>query len=178
MKRIYAAAVALAAVLLGNHGPAMAAEPVKENSIARDFAVTTIEGRRLRLSNLKGKIVLLDFGAVNCPPCRLEMPILQRWHKRYRARGLMVVGLMEMNPGVREVRKLLRERGVTYSVAVDKGEVIGKRYGLVAHPTTVLIDRAGKVVKAETGYVRGDEKAMEAALLTLLAPTAGTGARR
>ena len=103
---------------------------------------------------------------------------MERWHKRYRAKGLAIVGLMEMNPGVREVRKMLRKRGVTYPVAVDKGEVIGQRYGLVAHPTTVLIDRDGKVVKAEIGYVRGDDKAMDAALLTLLAPTAGTGARR
>lgn len=177
MKRIFAAA-AMAAVIFGLVGTTVAADPVKENSAALDFAVKTIDGAPLRLSSLKGKIVLLDFGAVNCPPCRLEMPILERWHKKYKSSGLVVLGLMEMNPGVREVRKMLRERGVTYPVAVDRGEVIGKRYGLIAHPTTVLIDRTGKVVKAETGYVRGDEKAMEAALLTLLAPTPGTGARR
>jgi peroxiredoxin len=65
---------------------------------------------------------------------------------------------------------MLKERGITYPVAVDAKEAIGRRYGLIAHPTTVLIDRSGKVVKAETGYVRSDEKAMEGALLALLGP--------
>jgi peroxiredoxin len=148
------------------------AEPAKENTTAQDFTVKTIDGRQVRLTSLKGKIVLLDFGAVNCPPCRLEMPILESWHKKYTRQGVVVLGLMEMNPSARDVRKLLKERGVTYPVAIDKGDLVGKRYGLIAHPTTVLIDRAGKVVKTETGYVRGDEKEIEAALLSLLAPSA------
>src|ERR1043166_7516862 len=140
----------------------VAAEPVKDKSIAPAFSARTVEGRRVRLSGLKGKVVLLDFGAVNCPPCRLEMPILESWHRRYKSRGLVIVGLMEMDPTVRQVKEMLKERGVTYPVAIDGHERIGKRYGLVAHPTTVLIDRSGRIVKAETGFVRGDEVAMEA----------------
>jgi peroxiredoxin len=145
------------------------AGPVKERTAAPDFAVKTIDRHTVRLSQLKGKIVLLDFGAVNCPPCRMEMPILERWHQKYGRQGVVLLGLIEMNPSVRDVRKMVKERGVTYPVAVDKGELIGKRYGLIAHPTTVLIDREGRVVKTETGYVRGDEKEIEASLHALLA---------
>lgn len=63
-------------------------QQIKENSLAPTFTVQTLEGKTVRLSDLKGKVVLLDFGAVNCPPCRLEMPILEGWHKKYRSRGV------------------------------------------------------------------------------------------
>jgi peroxiredoxin len=142
--------------------------PLKEHTLAPAFKVKTLKGNTVRLADLKGRVVLLDFGAVECPPCRLQMPVLEGWHKKYRKQGLVVVGLIEMNPTPADVRKMLRERGVTYPVAIDPQESIGKRYGLEAHPTTVLIDRTGRVVKTETGYVRGDEKAMERALLPLL----------
>jgi len=154
------------------------AEPVREKAAAPGFTVTTLDGRASRLSSLRGKIVLLDFGAVNCPPCRIEMPILEAWHRKYGRQGVVVLGLMEMNPTDREVRKMVKARGITYPVAIDKGERIGKRYGLIAHPTTVLIDRAGRVVRLETGFVRGDEKEIEAALKTLLAPKSTEGARQ
>ena len=146
----------------------VAAEPIQENAPAPAFTVKTLAGKTVRLSDLKGKVVLLDFGAVNCPPCKLEMPILQSWHKKYTPRGLVVLGLLEMNPKAADARKMVKERGVTFPVAIDTKEEIGRRYGLEAHPTTVLIDRNGRVVKSETGYVKGDEKAMEAALLPLL----------
>lgn len=145
------------------------AESIKENTPAPAFTVKTLKGKTVRLSDFKGKVVLLDFGAVECPPCRLEMPILEGWHKKYKGRGLVLLCLLEMNPKAREARKMVKERGLTFPVAIDTKEKIGTRYGLVAHPTTFLIDRSGKVIKAETGYVKGDEKAMEAALLPLLA---------
>lgn len=168
MKRTFLSMLALALL-----ATVARAEPVKENSPAPAFTVKTLAGKTLRLSALRGSVVLLDFGAVNCPPCRLEMPILQGFHKKYKAKGLRIVGLMQMNPTVAEVKKMLQERGVTYPVAVDTKEEIGKRYGLIAHPTTVLIDRAGKVVKVETGYVKGDEKAIERAIVAQLTPVQG-----
>ena len=141
----------------------------KPGSPAPLFAVRTITGRSIALAALRGKVVLLDFGAVDCPPCRLEMPILQQWSRDYARQGLMVLGLMEMNPKPADVKRMLSDRHVTYPIAIDQGERIGKRYGLIAHPTTVLIDRRGRVVRADTGYVRGDEKAMLSALRPLLA---------
>lgn len=148
----------------------VSAEPIQANVPAPAFTVITLDGKTVRLSDLKGKVVLLDFGAVDCPPCKLEMPILEGWHKKYKSKGLVVLSLLEMNPKVADARKLVKERGLTFPVAIDPKEQIGKRYHLEAHPTTFLIDRNGKVVKSETGYVKGDEKAMEAALLPLLSP--------
>lgn len=154
------------------------AEPIKTRSPAPAFTVKTLRGKTVRLSDFKGKVVLLDFGAVDCPPCRLEMPILEGWHKKYKSKGLVLLCLLEMNPKSVEARKMVKERGLTFPVAIDTNDIIGKRYGIEAHPTTILIDRSGKIVKAETGYLKGDEKAIETAFLPLLSSsTKGTGRR-
>ena len=89
-----AALVLVMAALTAAIATAAYADPVKENATAPEFTARTIDGRPMRLSSLRGRVVLLDFGAVNCPPCRLEMPILESWHRKYRGRGLVVVGLM------------------------------------------------------------------------------------
>jgi len=150
--------------------PYAQALPVKEGVPAPAFSVKTLAGKPLNLAGLKGKVVLLDFGAVECPPCRIEMPALEALHKKYSRRDLVVVGLLEMNPTRAAAKSMLKQRGITFPVAIDARELIGKRYGLEAHPTTVLIDRAGKIIKVETGYLKGDEKAMEQAFLPLLSP--------
>lgn len=147
--------------------PALA-QPIQQGDRAPEFAARTVSGKTLRLADLRGKVVLLDFWAVDCPPCRIEMPVLERWHKQYAGRGFVVLGITEMNPKLADVRKALKQRGITYAVALDPGEKIGKLYKLEAHPTTILIDRTGKVVKAETGYLKGDEKPIEQAMLPLL----------
>ena len=146
----------------------VSAEPIKEHTPAPNFTSETVAGKTIRLSDFKGKVVLLDFGAVECPPCRLEMPFLEAWSKKYKSQGLVVLGLMEMNPKRNQVREMLKKRHISFPVAIDVKEKIGGRYGLIAHPTTVLIDQSGNVAKLETGFVLGDEKEMEIALLALL----------
>ncbi len=74
---------------------------IDEKSQAPAFSARALDGKSIDLAALKGKVVLLDFGAVNCPPCKIEMPVIEAWHKRYRRNGLAVVGLMEMNLCVR-----------------------------------------------------------------------------
>ena len=86
----------------------------------------------------------------------------------------MVIGIAEMRPTVKEVKKVLRERGATYPVVIDSDEKIIKAYGFEAHPDTVVIDRSGKIVHVEVGFVKGDEKTIEKAFTPLLK----RGARR
>ncbi len=163
-------AVILAGLLVGTPSHAQTGtSPIASGKPAPPFTVTTLDGKSWSLAAFQGKTVLLDFGAVNCPPCRIEMPQLQRLHRKYKAKGLVLFGLLEMKPTVKESRKMLIERGVTYPVAIDAGEKIFAQYRLAAHPTTVLIDATGKIARIETGYIKGDEKALEAAIVTLLA---------
>ena len=139
---------------------------------APGFSARRLEGGTLSLRSLRGKVVLLDFWSPSCPPCTLEMPELEKLHRRYEERGLRVLGVTEMDPSAEEVRSFLHEIGVTYPILLDPGARIGSLYRLVAHPTSVLIDRRGIVRYANVGYLRGEEKEIERAILELLGPGA------
>jgi peroxiredoxin len=132
------------------------------------FSARTIGGQPFHLRDLRGQVVLLDFWAVDCPPCRVEMPRLQALQQKYGSRGLHIIGVTQMEPRPAAARRALHQLGVTYPALLDPGERIGKQYRLEAHPTTVLIDRQGVVRRVETGFLLGDEKEIEAALVPLL----------
>src|SRR5579872_5891220 len=104
------------------------------------------------------------------------MPVLEGWHKKYARQGLVVIGITEDATTVAAVKKTLHERGITYPVVIDRRVRLFKQYGLAFHPVTFVIDRTGKVVKTELGYVRGDEKEIAQAMLPLL--RTGKGSRR
>jgi peroxiredoxin len=132
------------------------------------FSTRNLDGKPFRLQDLRGQVVLLDFWMVGCPPCRIQMPELQKLHRKYAAKGLRIVGVTQMNPTPQEARSALKELGVTYPIVMDPGEKIGRQYQLEAHPTTVLIDRRGVVRKVNTGYLKDEEKEIEAAVRGLL----------
>ncbi len=178
--RQWATLALLAATFATFAFPPMArADAPAPGSPAPDFAAQTTAGKALRLTDLRRKVVLLDFWAVACPPCRLQMPHLQRLSRKYAKNGLIVVGVTQMNPTNGALRNALRQSGVTYPVVTDPGEKIGQRiYQIEAHPTTVLIDRAGRIAHVETGYLKGDEKNLEARIRALLAAGPRKGAGR
>jgi peroxiredoxin len=124
--------------------------------------------RTLGLSDLRGRIVVLDFWGVGCPPCRIEMPHLQALYQRYKSRGVVVFGVTQPGASTAEVRAAMKQMGITYPVVLDKEARIEMRYRLAAHPTTLVLDRGGRVRYSHTGYARGDERAIEAAVTKLL----------
>jgi peroxiredoxin len=99
----------------------------------------------------------------------VEAPQLQRLHQTYYREGVRLVGVTEMDPKPAEVRAFLHRFGITYPVALDPGEKVGKRYRLEGHPTAVLIDRQGIVRFVHAGFLKGDERLLEAALQAVLA---------
>jgi peroxiredoxin len=161
-----------AVLALGLLGPgAHAALPTGKP--APNFTLRTLDGKPLRLRDLRGQVVLLDFWMVGCPPCRVLMPELQKLHRKYAGQGLRVIGVTEVDPTPRQAKAALKELGVTYPAVLDPGDQIGKRYQLEAHPTTVLIDRRGFVRVVRSGYLKGEEKEIEAAVRRLLAEKPG-----
>lgn len=133
---------------------------------APDFRLTDLEGKPLQLSALRGKVVLLDFWATWCPPCRAEIPHFNELYTAYRAQGLEVIGLAMDQEGPGVVRPFVRENRVSYPIAMDDSR-ISRAYGPIhGIPTTFLIDRQGRIVKKFMGY---QEKAVfEREIRTLL----------
>lgn len=112
---------------------------------APDFTITTFDGETLRLSDLRGRVVLLNFWASWCGPCRDEAPLLEQLWQDYRDRGVVVVGVAYSDLDT-DSRAFINEFGVTYPNGPDTGTTISKnQYHIVGVPETFVIDQNGDV---------------------------------
>lgn len=112
---------------------------------APPLVLKDLRGRNLRLSDYKGKVVLLNFWATWCPPCRAEMPDLIRMQREYQSRGLRVIGVTYPPQEAMQVREFIRKLGVNYPVAMGSKETKTLFDKTESLPLTVIIDREGKV---------------------------------
>jgi thiol-disulfide isomerase/thioredoxin len=118
----------------------------KPGAPAPDFALQSLDGKTVRLSDFRGKAVLLNFWATWCTPCRLEMPWFVELQKQYGPQGLEVLGVAMDDAGKDKIAKFAQDMGVNYPVLLGK-ESVGDEYGGVEYlPTSFYIDRDGKVV--------------------------------
>ena len=145
------ALVALLAV--GLAGPAMA---VTIQDDAPDFTLKSLEGSNLRLEEYRGQVVLINFWASWCGPCRQEMPLLDRLHQRYVDTGFAVLGI-NVEGEEAPARELIDRIPVTFPVLIDEGQLVSELYKLEAMPSTVVVDRDGVVRYIHRGYKPGDE---------------------
>src|SRR5262245_15527519 len=140
------------------------AKTVGSGKIAPDFDLNDSQGTPIRLSDYKGRVVLLNFWATWCHGCVLEIPWFIEFQERYKDSGLSVIGV-SMDEGWKPVKTFLAGKDVNYPVAIDnKG--LAKLYGLSAMPMTLLIDRSGEIAASYIGVV--DKGACESKLQTLL----------
>jgi cytochrome c biogenesis protein CcmG/thiol:disulfide interchange protein DsbE len=115
------------------------------------YDVTTLDGRHLTTDSLRGRVVLVNFWATWCGPCRVEMPLLQRMYERHRSRGFVLLGLSVDRGSADAVRRYLREQGVSYPVAIVGAAEERAFGGVRGYPTSFLIDRSGVVQHAVIG---------------------------
>lgn len=120
-------------------------EAPKAGFLAPDFRLTSLEDGSVRLSDLRGKPVILNFWATWCPPCRREMPALEAIWQRYGRGGVLVLGIDEgEQPSV--VARFAREQvGTTFPLLLDRQQEVGARYNVRAIPTTVFVDPSGRI---------------------------------
>ena len=118
----------------------------KPGASAPDFALQSLDGKTVRLSDFRGKAVLLNFWATWCEPCKLEMPWFIELQKQYGPQGLQVLGVAMDDSGKDTIAKFAHNMGVDYPVLLGKESVSDQYGGLEYLPTSFYIDRDGKVV--------------------------------
>ncbi|TKJ42769.1 hypothetical protein CEE36_06710 [candidate division TA06 bacterium B3_TA06] len=142
-------------------------DPGADRRQAPDFTLADLRGNQHSLSDFYGKVVLLDFWATWCGPCRREIPHLIKLYETYKPQGFVVLGV-----GLDKEANLSRfasEAGISYIVLADEKGVAGKLYGIRSIPRTLIIDKKGRIAFDHTGFVPGMEAEMEAQIRTLLA---------
>ena len=137
------------------------------NAAAPDFTLTTLDGAPVSRDALRGQVVLVNFWATWCPPCRVEMPGFQDVYDRKKAEGFTIVGISTDAAGRAHVARYLREHGISYPVAMASGGVVRDFGGVRALPTSFLLDREGRVRHEVRGFFA--ELALEQAVERLLA---------
>ena len=133
---------------------------------APDFELSGVDGKTVRLSDFKGKVVLLDFWATWCPPCRKEIPGFIDLQKRYASQGFTVVGVALDQGGVAAVQQFAAQLGINYPLAMGDAEVANAYGGIQAIPTTFLIGRQGAILQTYVGAHDAEtfERGIQAAL--------------
>jgi len=136
---------------------------VRPGDKAPDFRLTKIGGGEVSLSDYRGKVVLLNFWATWCPPCREEMPLFKDVYKKYRDNGFEIIAV-STDASTDVVKDFISEYSIKFVVLHDREGKLSSLYGIQGLPTSFLIDREGIVVKVRLGEYKEIEKDLKKVL--------------
>lgn len=137
-----------------------------EEQPAPGWQLQNLEGKPVKLSDFKGKVILLNFWATWCPPCRDEIPDLVSLQQQYGPRGLVVLGIAMDAKGAAIVKPFAKKMDINYTLVIGDQKTAEAYGGIDALPTTFIIDRKGNVVAQQKGAA--DRESFEAAIKPLL----------
>jgi len=156
-----AAAVLIAATLLD------AGAQAALDSAAPDFTLKSRAGENIKLSELRGQVVLSNFWASWCGPCRQEMPLLDQMYQKSSPLGFTLLGV-NVEQVSTDAERLLKDTPVTFPILFDAQNEVSKLYDVTAMPSTVLVDRDGKVRFVHKGYQPGYEEEYQTQIRALV----------
>ena len=119
-------------------------EADNEHRQQADFTLRQLNGQTWTLKELRGKVVLVNFWATWCPPCRKEMPDLETLYKQFKDQGLVILAISDEDEG--KVKPFIAEQKVTYPILLDPGRKVNERFEIEGIPKTFVYDRSGKLV--------------------------------
>lgn len=154
LRHLFLTTALLAAPLVAG---ASADGPVRVGAPAPDFALKSAAGPNMRLSEHRGEVVMINFWATWCGPCRAEMPALEEIFSRYQRAGFTLLGV-NIDEDTPRALRLAEELGVTFPLLLDNEQEVSRLYDVQAMPMTVLVDRQGQVRSVHYGYRAGMEQ--------------------
>ena len=136
--------------------PALVSAPALAVTPAPAFKLESMGGKPVSLDQFKGQVVMINFWASWCGPCRTEMPILEKLHAKYKPMGFTMIGV-NVEPDSSLAAKWLQATPVTFPILFDTKSEVSKLYSVAGMPSTVIIDRKGNLRWLHRGYKDGDE---------------------
>jgi len=147
--------------------PPIPLKPIGKSAAAPDFSLVDMQGKPISLKSYRGKVVVLNFWATWCPPCRKEVPDLVVIQKEYQAKGVEIIGIAMEREGKLALTPFVERQGINYRVALDDGRVSNLYDGIDAIPTTFFIDKKGLIrQKVEGGLSKRDIEGFVNAVLS------------
>ena len=164
LKPVFAAALISLAIVFASS--AFASTELK--GAAPDFTLKSLKGSNVKLSELRGDVVMINFWASWCGPCRQEMPILNDLYLKYRDMGFTLLGVnVEENSS--KAANMIRELKVVFPVLFDTDNTVSKMYKVEAMPSTIIVDRDGNMRYLHRGYLPGYEDEYQRQVRELMA---------
>ncbi len=140
-----------------------------KRQIAPDFSWQNADGKIVHLSDLRGKVVLIDFWATWCGPCRMTIPHVEAIYNKFKDKGVVVIGVNLDNKANRQkVEQFIKEKGITYLVISDPNGAVASQYGATSIPRFFFIDKHGRIAKMVVGYNPNMEKTFSEEIEALL----------
>ncbi len=127
--------------------------PAAQAMISPAWELKDLQGQTVRSSDFKGQVLVLDFWATWCPPCRAEVPNLIALEKKFGSQGLKVVSISLDEAGPEAVKKFVKKLGISYRVLMSNDKVLESFGGISAIPAAFIIDRTGRIVQQHIGFV-------------------------
>jgi thiol-disulfide isomerase/thioredoxin len=134
---------------------------LREGGEAPDFELTTLDGKTIKLSDYRGKKVILNFWATWCPPCKAEMPHMQNFYEENKDKGveILAVNLTNMDKGIDDIQTFVKDYSLTFPIPLDEEGVAGTTYQAFTIPTSYILDEKGIITKKIVGPM--DENMMK-----------------
>jgi peroxiredoxin len=122
-----------------------------KNKLAENFTLKSKSGKNIKLSEYRGQVVLINFWASWCGPCRAEMPVLEKLYKKYKSLGFVVLGI-NVDDKKSKADALLKKIPVSFPILYDTEKKVTELYNVSAMPSSYFVDRDGKVRQLHRGY--------------------------
>ena len=140
---------------------------VSKGKLPPDFSLKSMSGENIRLSEMRGKVVMINFWATWCAPCRKEMPLLNDIYNKHKNSGFVLLGVNIDNTS-KKAEKMAKKLGINFPILFDSSKKVSEAYSVSAMPFTIILDKGGKVRQIHKGYLPGYEKKYDAQISKLL----------